>query len=258
MNASGAHYFLHVDLLVTGQAEEDHLPKLFSKLESSTRICRFAVKRRISQFSPRSEKRQLGMVGHRGHRIPDRAQSDISIPARMFLRNHPDRYLVLIDDLEHDRRGQAESIFELYRESLDLHLNASEKPRAAVHFLVNMLEAYFFADPVAMNRALGLDIEAHDGDVEDIRNPKRRLKQHFSNYRERHHGGQILEQLDLHKVLGNPGTCAWLRSCVSWIVRALRVGLDPSQHSALDETTTACYLEDGRCVSLTLEQDSVS
>ncbi len=58
MNAPGDHHFVHVHLLVTGKAEEDHLPKLFSKLEA-TGVCHFAVERRIRQLSPRSEKRQL-------------------------------------------------------------------------------------------------------------------------------------------------------------------------------------------------------
>ena len=127
-----------------------------------------------------------------------------------------------------------------------------------MHFLVNMLEAYFFADPHALKRALGLEIAAHDGEVEDIPNPKSLLKKHFPDYRERQHGGQVLEQIDLHAVLADPESCAWLRSCVRWVVQALRAGLDGSQHSLLQETKTACHLEDGRCVPLTLEQKVAS
>ncbi len=253
MSAPGG--FLYVHLLVTGRTEQEHLPKLFSRLEA-TGVCRFAVERRIPQLSPRSAKRQLRMVGRRGGRIPSRAETEISLPARRVLRESPDRLLVLIDDLEHDRRGQVESIFELYRESLDLLLDPNETSRAAVHFLANMLEAYFFADPGAVARALGLDLGAHDGDVEEIRHPKSRLRQFFPSYREREHGGRILEHLDLHEVLADPETCAWLRSCVAWIVRALRAWLDASLHSELNVTAVACHLEDGRCVPLTLGQGS--
>lgn len=107
MSAPRGHHFLHVHLLVTGETEEEHLPELFSRLEE-TGVCRFAVERRVRQFSPRSEKRQLRMVGRRGHKITSRAEEEISFPARRCLRGHPDRILVLIDDLEHDRRDQVD------------------------------------------------------------------------------------------------------------------------------------------------------
>lgn len=194
------------------------------------------------------------MVGRRGHKITSRAEEEISFPARRCLRGHPDRILVLLDDLEHDRRDQVDYLYELYRGALDHLLDESEKSRAAVHFLVNMLEAYFFADPGALKRALGLDLEAHDGDVEGIRNPKSLLKKHFPGYSERDHGGKVLRELDLHQVLADPETCAWLRSCVSWTVHALGAGLDAPLHSSLDATTAACHLNDGHCQRLTLEQ----
>jgi len=194
------------------------------------------------------------MVGRPGVRIPSRAENEISIPVRLLLRDHPDRFLVLIDDLEHDRRDDVEAIFGHYRESLDLLLDAEEKSRAAVHFLVNMLEAYFFADPAAVERALGLHLGSPDGDVEEIRHPKKLLKRHFPAYRERDHGGRVLEHLDLHRVLADPAFCSWLRSCVAWLVRAFRQQLDMSLHPTLAETATACHVEEGRCQGLTLEQ----
>lgn len=255
MSAAAGHFFLRVHLLVTGEAEEDHLPKLFSKIEA-TGVCHFVVERRIRQLSPRSDVRQLKMVGSRGHRITKRAEEEISLPARRLLHGHSDRILVLVDDLEHDRRDQVESIFELYREALDKALHEGDKPRAAVHFLVNMLEAYFFADPGALEQVLRIELEAHDGDVEEIRNPKGLLKRYLPDYTERQDGGRILEYLDLFKVLGDPQTCAWLRSCISWIVRAFRAGLDPSLCAKLDETGATCHLEDGRCAPLTLDQKS--
>ncbi len=87
MSAPGGHHYLHVGLLVTGKAEEDHLPKLFSKLES-TGVCHFTVERRIPQLSPRSARRQLRMVG-RGGKVSNRAEEKISFPARRILRGHP-------------------------------------------------------------------------------------------------------------------------------------------------------------------------
>ena len=47
---------------------------------------------------------------------------------------------------------------------------------ASVHFLVNMLEAYYFAHAAATNGVLGTELEDFEGDVESIRHPKNDLK----------------------------------------------------------------------------------
>jgi len=57
-------------------------------------------------------------------------------------------------------------VFRRYRDAVDALLDPEEKSRAAVHFLVNILEAYFFADAQAVNKALDLPepLQDHDGD----------------------------------------------------------------------------------------------
>ena len=235
----GGSFFLRIDLLVTGETEEAHLPKLFSRLEA-TGVCQLTVRRRIRQYSPRST----------------RMEEEITLPSRASLAD-PDRLLVLIDDLEHDRRGSIESIFELYRGALDLLLDDAQRSRASVHFLANMLEAYFFADPRAVEEALDSELASPESDVEQIRNPKGLLKQKIPGYGEKHHGGMILDRIDLHRVLAEPQACGWLRSCVAWLVRGIRAELDPSLSPSFETTRIACHLENGRCEPLTLEQGRI-
>jgi hypothetical protein len=95
-------------------------------------------------------------------------------------------------------------------------LPAPMRARAAVHFLKNMLEAYYFADAAAISSVLGLSLVDHDGDVEQIGHPKNRLKQLFPNFDEVEHGHRIVDALDLEKVLCNPETCPTRWSVGSW------------------------------------------
>jgi len=110
------------------------------------------------------------MVG-RGEIIPDKDE-DIGLKARKFLGEGHD-FILLIDDLEHDRAEEAEEVYARYRAALDVMLTPRGlESRASVHFLVNMLEAYYFADATAVNSVLGTDLEDFDGDVETIPHPK--------------------------------------------------------------------------------------
>ena len=92
---------------------------------------------------------------------------------------------------------------------------------ASVHFLVNMLEAYFFADIEAVNQVLGTDLEEHEGDVEAIRNPKAELQRQYPGYDEKADGARIVQSLDLPHVLSRKETCASLRTMFAWIWRAI-------------------------------------
>ncbi len=100
-------------------------------------------------------------------------------------------------------------------------LDGSQRRRASVHFLVNMLEAYFFADIETVNRVLGTNLGEHEGDVEEIRNPKADLKGHYPSYDERADGARIVESLDIPHVLSRKETCASLRTMFAWICRAI-------------------------------------
>ena len=129
-------------LIVTGKAEEEFLPRFFRSISASGR-CSFTVIRRIDQRSPiTSKKRLLRMIGS-GKRIPDRDATDIGLPARGFLSSE-DSFVVLVDDLEARRSGDIRQVFDRYRLALDEMLRPNQIGRASVHFLVNMLEAYYF------------------------------------------------------------------------------------------------------------------
>ncbi len=111
----------------------------------------------------------------------------------------------------------------MYRRTLDHVLPVGNRRRASVHFLVNMLEAYYFGDPEAVNAVLNLNppLGPYSGDVEEIRNPKAKLKELFPQFNEIADGGRILSQLDIERVLANSATCAWLRTLFAWLVNVL-------------------------------------
>jgi hypothetical protein len=185
----------------------------------ATGRCTFEVVRRIPQRSPvRSEKRKLRMVG-KGTIIPDKDEEEIGLPARRYL-SQKHTFLLLVDDLERDRAKDKQEVYQRYRSALDAMLGP-HKHRASVHFLVNMLEAYFFADPEAVNAVLGTGLTDCAGDVEMIRHPKNDLKHLVQGYDEIEHGHQILARLDAARVLSRPDTCASLRTLFAWCWKAL-------------------------------------
>jgi hypothetical protein len=221
MNNTSQCCYFKFGLLVTGDTEEKHLPALFRTL-METGICTFEVIRKIDQRSPiTSERRQLKMVGS-GQIIPNKDQGDIGFPSRTYLSRNPCAYVLLIDDLEHNRKDQVEQIFQRYRQALNTILSDEQQQRASVHFLVNMIEAYYFADAQAINQVLGTNLADHSEDVETIRHPKGELKQIFPKFDEVLHGGDILKCLNVNHVLSRPETCASLRTLFSWCVKILQ------------------------------------
>jgi hypothetical protein len=215
-------HYLHFGLVVTGKSERMHLPKLFRSL-MSTGICTFQVIQFTGQRRPiTSIKRKIAMVGS-GKIITDRDQNEIALPARRYLKNNPCCLVILVDDLENDWREQAQEVFDRYRQVLDTMLTDLQKMRTSVHFLVNMLEAYYFADARAINAVLPLDspLEDYKGDVENIRNPKAEILKLYPAFREIDDGGKILDVIDIEHVLSRPDTCAWLRTLFAWCAQIL-------------------------------------
>lgn len=211
--------FLHFGLIVTGRAEEEFLPLLFRSISASGR-CSFKVIRRVDQRSPiKSQVRKLRMIGS-GKRIPGRDATDIGLPARRFLSSESS-FVILIDDLEAKRSEDVQQVFDRYRLALDEMLKPNQTRRASVHFLVNMLEAYYFADAHAVNRVLDTEIDDHDGDVETIRNPKSSLKRLCQEFNEITHGRRIVGDLRVFHVLSRKETCASLRTLFAWICRGI-------------------------------------
>ena len=216
LGGTEADQWAHVKfgLIVTGQAEEQCLADLFRILASQAN-CSFRVIRRIGQLSPiTSEKRIQKMVGT-GKKLPGRDTEDIGFPARHFLCSGGN-FVILVDDLEAGRSEQVNAVFTRYRAALDIILKDSMSARAAVHFLVNMLEAYFFADTNATNKVLGTDLEDFDGDVETIQHPKNKLKSLHAGFNAKEHGPLIVRHLDVPHVLASRNSCASLRTMFKW------------------------------------------
>ena len=159
------------------------------------------------------------MVGT-GRVIPDKDASDIGIPARRFLDSGDDTFVLLVDDLEASRANNARAVFDRYRLAVDTML--SERAyRASVHFLVPMLEAYYFADTSAVNAVPGTDLADHPGDVETIGHPKNELRAVRVGFDATRDGPAIVRALDVMHVLSRPDTCASLRTMVLWVCAAI-------------------------------------
>ncbi len=159
------------------------------------------------------------MVGQ-GKKIPDRDEAEIGLPARGYLSSD-DKFLILVDDLEADRSNSAVEIFDRYRLALDTILTESQSRRASVHFLVNMLEAYYFADSQAINSALNTKLDDYDGDVETIDNPKSRMKNLCPGFDVVEDGCRIIGRLSICHVLSREDTCSSLRTMFAWIFKAI-------------------------------------
>ena len=155
-----------------------------------------------------------------GKQIPDRDAEEIGLPTRRFLSS-ADRYVLLIDDLEAKSSSDIQQVFDRYRRAFDTMLTENQAHRASVHFLVNMLEAYYFADMRAVNAVLGTDLDDFEGDVETIRNPKRDLKNLWPGFDEREHGRLIVERLDVLHVLSRSDACCSLRTIFAWVYTAI-------------------------------------
>ena len=219
--------YFHFGLIVTGETEQQHLPKLFKSLMEAG-ICTFEVIRRVGQLKVITSVERLKALNN-GKDIPS-IDAKIGLTARKYLMTDVCHFVLLIDDLEYDRSDQAQQVFDRYRLALDTRLNAL-KHRASVHFLVNMLEAYYFADVRAIKTVLGNSLADYAGDVETIRNPKSDLRELYPSFGEIEDGGEILNHIDIEHVLSHPDACASLRTLFAWCVKVLETYSD---HDCVD------------------------
>ena len=151
-SASARHAHCSFGLIVTGKGERDFLPQLFGVLMLAAG-CSFKVLAFTGQRGAiTSPRKQLRMVGT-GKTIPDRDAAEIGLPARRHLLAAPHHFVLLIDDLESNRRLQIGEIFARYRAALTT-LCPQVVDRAGVHFFANMLEAYYFAHSAAVHQAV--------------------------------------------------------------------------------------------------------
>ncbi|MFB2923644.1 hypothetical protein [Aerosakkonema funiforme] len=212
--------YLKFGLLVTGETEELHLPKLFRALMESG-YCTFKVLSRIPQLGRiTSEKRKPKLTVTGTNKAISTKHTDlIALPARRHL-NEANTYVILVDDLEYHNQEQPQEVFDRYRDILD-SLPPEQRHRASVHFLVNMLEAYYLAHAEAVNLVLGTSFANYPGDVETIRNPYSEIKKEYSDFDKKEHGGKIIENLNVEYVLSRPDTCASLRTLFKWCSKCL-------------------------------------
>jgi hypothetical protein len=155
--------------------------------------------------------------------IPGKDTENIGFPARRYLQSGDDHFVLLIDDLEWDWHEQAQAVFNRYRDALHSVLPTEVRSRTAVHFLAMMMEAYFFGDRQAVNAVLGLDLQDYEGDVEQIRHPKDKIKELCATCREVEHGAEILGKLRVEYILSCAKTCAYPRALFAWCVTKLNV-----------------------------------
>ena len=216
--------FLHFGLIVTGETEQEHLPKLFRSLMAS-KICHFEVIRKIGQRSPITSRRRRPPVVGTDQMIERKDELEIRLPAKGYVSQSGYHFVILIDDLEYGRSDQAQQVFDRYRTALNTLPNTL-KHRASVHFMVYMLEAYYFADAQTTKAILGTSLLNHEGDVETIRNPKSDLRKLYPSFREINDGGRILDRINIERVLSHPDTCASLRTLFAWCVKVLETYSD--------------------------------
>lgn len=242
--------YFHFGLIVTGETEQGHLPKLFKSLKE-TGGCKFEVIQTIGQRDPRTSsrpRRSLKVLGT-NQSIPPTDWEEIGLPAIEHVNQSGYHFVILIDDLEYRRRDQALLVFDRYRTALDIALKALQH-RASVHFLVNMLEAYYFADAQAINAVLETSLPDYEGDVETIRNPKSNLRVEYQGFSEINDGGRILDRIDIERVLSRPDACASLRSLFAWCVKVLETRSDHDCADFYDKYR----LHDGKLSEITRTQ----
>ena len=228
-------------LLVTGKGEKLFLDRLCRSIcnrmaQTGRGSCAFLPPEKIGQLTPRTSTKRLQKMPGQRMRIPSRDE-DAALLALGFLKQGGD-FVLLIDDLEAARKASAEAVHSRYREALDHVLPVELRYRASVHFLVNMVEAYYFADAKAINAVMKTNWTDYEGDVETIDHPKRELKAKLKAFDEVEDGEKIMRCLDVPHVLSRPDTCASLRSLFGWCWRALR--LPPGTDYQLEK---GCYFD---------------
>ena len=215
---------------VTGHAEVECVPAIIRKcMRLSSAVVKIGTVSRVRQ-RPRLRIRAKG--SQKCQVLPEHEKLAREIPK---LVRDERSYFLWIDDLENEEdRKQPQPHFDYYARLLDDAVHAPMRERCSIHFLVNMLEAYFLADTSAVNTVLqpflerpDTSLKRHQGDCENIKNPKGTLVSHVKHcnptkrYIETTHGPGIARQLDIEQILSNPNHCRALRTLVAWCWEAI-------------------------------------
>lgn len=216
-------------LFVTGHSEQDALHLMFKSLSFNGPF-NFIKGQRIV-YLPKSPKTKQKRTTNesKSQKVTQTSQilapndEFIALRVRGELQAAQNILVIIIDDLEYDRKDKATELFSSYRNAIETVVpDIQMRRRVSIHFLVMMLEAYYFADVQAINKALGTNIPRdYAGDVESIRNPYSEIKQIFRNFDKREDGAKIIPRLNIEHILSNPKTCASLRTLFAWCVEAI-------------------------------------
>lgn len=205
-------------MVVTGHAEAEVIPAWVGRIVQGFGQ---PVRPRLLRTSERPRER----IRKRGG-LAEPVRKHLEIVQTIGTLRRPYSLLV-IDDLEHDDRAHATPGLQYWRNLLQ-GFAAQRDVSVGVHFLVNMLEAYFFAQASKINEhyrernQIELSLRDHLGDVENLPSPKGTLKDHIAvhrgcGYSETDDGVQISRRVDLKVVLQDPMKCRSLRTLVAWI-----------------------------------------
>lgn len=206
-------------LAVTGHTEVKCAARIVRKsLPNLPRRVEVDVVRRVPQ---RPRIRLRNKTPTRSQIIPDHQKLALDLPK--LLAQNPDRYFLWLDDLEKgEDRQNPTSHYRYYRDLIEGAVTGDFRRRCSVHFLVNMLENYFFGHTSVVNEVLKTSLTDHDGDCENIRSAAGKLNEfaksvsQSSQYHKTTHGTEIARKLDIERILGNPQTCRALRTLVAW------------------------------------------
>lgn len=216
---------VRIQLVVTGRGEAKCAANLVGKVIHAAGRAIHPLEAVAADQRPRKQIRNISKLlpAQAGRQVPTKRHLEVIRELGKRLAD-PAVICILIDDLEKGERQAAAAHFEYYRRMLDDIPAKNAAARSSVHFLVNMLEAYFFHDVEATNQVIeGLELGRHDGDVEDISHPKNALENEIKQrigrdrgYRETDDAVKIVRHLNLETVLADPDQCRSLRTLVAW------------------------------------------
>lgn len=208
---------------VTGHAEEACVPTIVRKATES--LSSFVLVRQVRRVHQRPRSRIVRRGSTKAQVLPDHVTLAREVPKLVHDNNV---FFLWIDDLEGGTdRPAARQHFDYYAQLLDKACHTPLRAKCSIHFLVNMLEAYFLADTSSANIVLGTNLTNHAGDCEDIKNPKGVLESAVkkldpsAKYDVKEDGGSIAKQLNLETILSSPDRCRALRTLVAWCWEAI-------------------------------------
>jgi hypothetical protein len=223
-----AYREIYIRIYVTGESEEACLETFFHALCDHTdekgdfSKIHFKVVERFQQFPAKPSTKTKIKDASREEELGIRIRADL----RRQQQLKRDAYVIILDDLEWDRREAFAILLERYLKAYEV-LPAQNRWRGSAFYLIMMLEAYFWADLEATSKTLQIELTKQAGDPEAIRHPKNDLnaeiRSHSKNtcsYKEIDDSLAIARAIDLKLILSDKAACCSLRAIVRWCTLA--------------------------------------